>query len=250
MKTNNSRKGSVIQGVLAVIALVLLAGGMYWSATVKTYDCCDGEQYATSTSPMTDWKTHTSTKYGYSFKYPDKLSINATEEKVNLKHEIAFENSDGGCDMVGNAILSPTLNDFDISMAVLDGEVKPSYIDGTYSAGSLSGIWAYMGAEGCGETIYYFPIAGNRTLVVTKQELQILSPVVSAEVRNKVLAVPGVISYEESNQILKEILSTLEFTPTPDPLQYETPTSEIRRIKVTSPKSGEVYRSGQKVVVL
>jgi hypothetical protein len=171
----------------------------------------DSTSTKSSMTPPSDWKTYTNTKDGYSFQYPTKLSLITSGGEVRLVHTISFKNYDGGCDMVGNAELSETLDDFNIDFAIVASKVVPPYVDGTYNKGSIKGDWAYSGAEGCGQTVYYFPISGNRTLLVTKQELQVLSPVVSAEVRNKVLAVPGVISHEEANSIIEKILSTFTF---------------------------------------
>lgn len=164
------------------------------------------------TNNTSDLKTYTNTKLGYSFQYPKKLSLTTSGDIVNLSHSIPFENRDGGCDMVGDVELSKTLNDFGLSIKIVSGKVNPPYVDGTYSKGELSGQWAYMGAEGCGVSDYYFPTSGDRTLIVTKSEIQVLSPVVTPEVRVKVLAVPGVISYEESKIIVDQILSSFKFT--------------------------------------
>lgn len=164
------------------------------------------------TDETANWKTYINSQYGFEFKYPEKLSLSTSGEIINLSHSIPFENRDGGCDMKGDAELSKTLVDFGLSFRVVDGEVSPPYVDGTFSKGVLNGKWAYMGAEGCGETNYYFPTVGNKTLVVIKTEVQILSPVVTPEVRAKVLVVPGVISYEESKILLDQILSSFKFT--------------------------------------
>ncbi len=221
----NKQKGFIVQGIVALIALVLIVGGAYYAGTKK------------AVAPETNWKTYTDSKSGIEFNYPSKLALTTSDGRVNLSHSILFENYDGGCDMVGNAELSKTLTDFNVSFDIVPGDIKPSYIDGDYLAGTLKGNWAYQGAEGCGQTLYYFPVEGNKTLVVTKQELQILSPIVSAEVRNKVLEVLGVISHEESGEILKQILSTFKFT---SPVTNSTPS-----ITILSPNGGETLKVGQ-----
>jgi hypothetical protein len=157
-------------------------------------------------------KTYTSSKDGYSFQYPGKLSLLDSNGIINLSHSIAFDNYDGGCDMKGDAVLSKTLGDFNLSINIVSGVVNPPYVDGNYSKGILNGKWSYMGVEGCGQTSYYFPISGNRTLVITKAEVQMLSNVVAPDIKAKILAVPGVISYEEAKVILDQILSTFKFT--------------------------------------
>lgn len=210
MKTNN---GFIVPVLLGIIILLLVGGGVYIYKNKKAEapDVVDTDtQNETGNTP--GWKTYTSTKLGYSFQYPEKLSLSISDNVVNLSHSIPFENRDGGCDMMGDAELSKTLNDFGLSIKIVSGKAKPPYVDGTYFKGELNGEWAYMGAEGCGVSDYYFPITGDRTLIVTKSEIQILSPVVTPEVRAKVLAVPGVITYEESKIILDQILSSFKFT--------------------------------------
>lgn len=207
----------LISGI--VIVIVVVVGIAYFNSFVAKPICwpycenmTDQDREKIKESATADWKTYTNSIDGYSFDYPSKLSISSNNGEVYLSHSIPFDNYDGGCDMKGDSKLSKTLNDFGMSVRVVSGKVTPSYIDGTYSKGELTGNWAYKGAEGCGNTEYYFPITNNRTLIITKQEIQILSPVVSAEVRDKVLAVPGVISYNESKEIVEKILSTLKFT--------------------------------------
>lgn len=183
-----------------------------------------------------DLKMYVNVNDGYSFSYPSKLKLSSTIDSIKLSHTIPFENRDGGCDMKGDSELSKTLDDFDLSIKLVTGEVKPSYVDGTYSKGILNGNWSYMGAEGCGQTSYYFPVEGGRTLVITKNEIQILSNIVNPEIREKVLAIPGVISFEESKLIIDQILSTFKFATTTQP-----------SITVFSPNGGETYKVGDTI---
>ena len=187
MNILNNQKGFIVQGIVAIIALVLIAGGAYYAGIKNGDTLKDNSEISTS-----EWKTYTNSKDGYSFEYPSKLSASSNNGEVYLSHSIPFDNYDGGCDMKGDSELSKTLNDFGMSVQVISGKLTPPYVDGTYSKGELSGIWAYKGAEGCGNTEYYFPISNNRTLIITKEEIQVLSPIVSAEVREKVLAVPAI----------------------------------------------------------
>ena len=198
--------------VLIGIFLVLVVIAGYFVLVKKAVSPVINEPSPISTDETANWKTYANTQYGFEFKYPEKLSLSVSGGIVNLSHTIPFENRDGGCDMKGDAELSKTLVDFGLSIKIVSGEVNPPYVDGTYAKGELNGKWAYMGAEGCGETNYYFPMAGNKTLIITKTEVQILSPIVTPEVRAKVLAVPGVISYEDSKILLGQILSSFKFT--------------------------------------
>lgn len=210
MKTNN---GFIVSFLLGIIILLLVGGGVYIYKNKKVEaPVVIDTDIQNENDDVLNLKTYTNTKLGYSFQYPEKLSLSISDDVVNLSHSIPFENRDGGCDMMGDAELSKTLNDFGLSIKIVAGKVKPPYVDDIYSRGELNGELAYMGAEGCGVSDYYFPIAGDRTLIITKNEIQILSPIVTPEVRAKVLAVPGVISYEESKIIVDQILSSFKVT--------------------------------------
>lgn len=188
-------------------------------------------------------KIYKDDRLGFEFKYPSKLSLTASGDMVYLSHSIPFENVGGGCDMRDGSEVSKTLTDFGLSIAIVSGDVKPSYIDGVYSKGVLNGQWSYMGAEGCGQTSYYFPISGNKTLIVTKSEVQMLSNSVTPDVKAKVLAVPGVISYEESKVILDQILSTVKFIDSNIPAENTTVQIYFSR------SSGEAVECGEVAVV-
>jgi len=87
--------------------------------------------------------------------------------------------------------------------------VSPGFID-AYSVGTLNGYAIYEGAEGCGQTTYYFPISADKTLVINKASIQVLSGVIAKEKMDEVLAVPGVISKEKYEEIFLSILGSLK----------------------------------------
>lgn len=200
--------------LLIILGILAVAGGAYYvgkkSVSAPVALNSDGLSVTPTSTPIADWKVYVDDTYGFSFQYPKKLTLSTSGGATIISHTIPFDNRDGGCDMKGDSALSKTLNDFVVSISVVSGAMTPPYVDGNYSSGALSGVWSYMGAEGCGQTLYYFPFPGGKTLVVTKSEVQILSNNVTPEVRAKVLAVPGVISYEESKVILDQILSTFK----------------------------------------
>src|SRR4030066_1133898 len=93
----------------------------------------------------------------------------------------------------------------------VNGELiaSPGFID-PCTIGNFSGFAIYEGAEGCGQTTYYFPIAGNRTLVIANASIQVLSGAIVQEKANEVLAVPGVISREKNKEIFESIVRNLK----------------------------------------
>jgi len=212
----NPNTKSVVSKVIILVILIIIGGALYLVAGKKVVApvgkdvVIPVEQVSTTTSNI---KTYSSSKTKISFNYPETLTLKESGNKINLLHTIPFENTDGGCDMKGDGPISQTLNDFNFTFEIVSGESKPPYVDGNYQAGEMKGEFAYMGAEGCGETKFYFPISGNRTLIVTKEEIAIFSQVVSKEVRDKVLAVPGAISREKAMEMFNQILSSIKITP-------------------------------------
>ncbi len=174
--------------------------------------------------------TYRNSTLGISFKYPKILTASATDGTITLFHDIPFENT-GECDMTGEEIIYPRLTDFRVTMQKMNKGLvdtmktvspyipqenfinnqvieSPGFID-KFSIGTLNGYVIYEGAEGCGQTTYYFPIKSDQTLVVGKASIQILSGIFSDNREQEVLAVPGAISREQSQQIFLSILQTL-----------------------------------------
>ncbi len=228
MQNSNLKGVFIVQTVLFFVAIVLIAGGAYYAGTkdaksiptpTPTNDIGAKFEVDNSDSIL---KRHTDDVNGYSFAYPSNLSFTKDNNMIFLTHTIPFDNYDGGCDMKGDAPLSKTLDDLHLRISISSGIVGvPSYAE-DYKIGSLVGKKVYMGAEGCGKTTYYFPISGNRTLILDKTELQILSAVVAPEIRSKVLSVPGVISQQEGNKIVDKILESFYI----DPIISKTPKSD------------------------
>ncbi|MDQ5969224.1 MAG: hypothetical protein QG579_381 [Patescibacteria group bacterium] len=174
--------------------------------------------------------TYRNSTLGISFKYPKILTASATDGTITLFHDIPFENT-GECDMTGEDTIYPRLTDFRVTMKKMNKglvdtmkTVSPyipqenfinnqviessGFID-KFSIGTLNGYAIYEGAEGCGQTTYYFPVKDDQTLIVGKASIQILSGIFSGNREQEVLAVPGAISREQSQQIFLSILQTL-----------------------------------------
>lgn len=184
----------------------------------------------TPTSPHTIPSTLTFNGTGLSFIYPRELTLSEKTDAVVLHHEIPYENT-GACDMMGDEKTYDTLTDFHVTLRIastslvqtvrqmssyipeenFDGnvlKVNPGFID-SFEAGALKGFAIYEGAEGCGFTTYYFPISGNRTLIIQKESIQALSGVRGQEEVQRILKVPGSIAPSVSDKIFKDILTSL-----------------------------------------
>ncbi len=172
--------------------------------------------------------THTSEEM--TFTYPAFLYKETKEGIVSLHHDIPYKNT-GACDMIGDEKTYDTLTDFHVTLRIastslvktvrqmssyipeenFDGDVlkvNPGFID-SFEAGSLNGFAIYEGAEGCGMTTHYFPLPGNRTLIIQKESIQALSGVRGETLIKEILAVPGAISKEESEMMFMSIVNSL-----------------------------------------
>jgi hypothetical protein len=167
---------------------------------------------------------------GISFAYPKILTVSTRDGVAMLHHDVPYKNS-GACDMMGDDKIYDRLTDFEMKIQIVpkgltetvktlspyipqenfvDGELvaSPGFID-PYTNGAFSGFAIYEGAEGCGQTTYYFPLAGNRTLLITNASIQALSGAIVQEKVDEVLAVPGVISREKNKDIFESIVRSL-----------------------------------------
>lgn len=181
-------------------------------------DIIDGREifdYVVSTlqfsSPETtaDWKTYRDTTTGFEFKYPEKLKLRNESGKITLQHSIPFENY-GGCDMVDGSKLYKTLEDFHISIELVDKTLLMKDFKFAYvSDVGIKGFQVYEGVEGCGHVIYYFPFGEAKTIVIQKELVQSLSENGGWD-REKILKVPGVITTVESEILFEKILSTFK----------------------------------------
>lgn len=167
---------------------------------------------------------------GITLTYPVELSLSEKDKVITLNHEIPYKNT-GACDMIGDEKTYDMLTDFHVTLRIastslvktvrqmssyipeenFDGDVlkvNPGFID-SFEAGSLNGFAIYEGAEGCGMTTHYFPLPGNRTLIIQKESIQALSGVQGETLIKEILAVPGAISKEESEMMFISIVNSL-----------------------------------------
>jgi hypothetical protein len=168
---------------------------------------------------------------GISLTYPENLTASTTDGIAMLHHDIPYKNA-GACDMMGDEKTFDRLTDFEMKIQVMNrdltetvkalspyipqenfvnGELvaSPGFID-PCTIGDFSGFAIYEGAEGCGQTTYYFPLAGNKTLVIANASIQALSGAIIQEKVKEVLAVPGVISREKNQEIFESIVRSIK----------------------------------------
>lgn len=233
--------------------------GSYVGRTGPNCEFAECPSVSPSPSTVADetagWQTYKNKSF--EFKYPSKIELTEDKDQVVLNHKIPYENH-GSCDMKGDSNTYPMLDDFGMNVKVvnsplvktvqtispyipkenfLNGNLKisPGFID-EYKNGVLNGFSIYEGAEGCGATQYYFPITESQTLVITNQQIQILSGVIVSSARDEVLRVPGVISREENERIFEQILSTFKFTDDPT-AGWQTYKNEKYGFEIKYPKS-------------
>lgn len=200
--------------------MVLVVGGV-WFAKSKNVAVVD----KTLTS-------YNNSSLGISFTYPKILTASTTSGVITLHHEVPFVHHDY-CDFKGEIDTTiNTLTDFDVKFFIqnknlvetmktvspyipqenfIDNTVieSPGFID-KYSVGKLDGYKIFEGAEGCGQTTYYFPVSDTKTIVVQEALVTVFTGVIDVENMDKALAVPGVINKEKSAEIFESILKTLK----------------------------------------
>ncbi|OGD25447.1 MAG: hypothetical protein A2V57_09705 [Candidatus Aminicenantes bacterium RBG_19FT_COMBO_65_30] len=206
--------------IIFVVLIVFIAGAGYYF--LKKDNSPVGEDAN---------KQYQNSDAGISFAYPKILTASTTDGIAVLHHDIPYKNS-GPCDMMGDEIKYDRLTDFEMKIQIIDKDLtetvktlssyipqenfvndklvaSPGFID-PYTIADFSGFAIYEGAEGCGQTTYYFPIAGNKTLVIANASIQVLSGAIVQEKANEVLAVPGVISREKNKEIFESIVRNLK----------------------------------------
>lgn len=176
-------------------------------------------------------KQYKNSNTGISFAYPKNLTASTTDGIAILHHDIPYKNA-GACDMMGDEKTYDSLTDFEMKIQIINKNLtetvknlspyipqenfvndefvaSPGFID-PYTIGNFSGFAIYEGAEGCGKTTYYFPIASNKTLVIANASIQALSGAINQEKVNEVLAIPGVISREKNKEIFESIVQKIK----------------------------------------
>lgn len=213
---------------IIVIPLIILVGYFLWQANNTEVTIINN---GTSGTPVNTLNTFTSANQDISFKYPDIFSATQKNNIITLHHQINYANHPA-CDFKGDAPNSPTLTDFNVTIQEINkplvetveqidptiattsfsGEdlvVSVGFIDRT-SLGSFPGYSITSSVEGCGFITYYLPISTSRTLVIKKDMIGALADIVDPAVRQKILAVPAVISPDQSTAIFNSIMQSFQ----------------------------------------
>ena len=231
--------GERLKSLLLILIFTFLASGLALAILSQIQTYRDSQVYLATESalPLHRAVSKTSRLFsspdlGLSFQYPASLVLAETATSVELSHKIQFKN-DGECNMKGDTAVYDYLTDFragfrmftgSMAQAVrqfspympaenFDGEnlkYSPGFID-AFAAGKLKGYAIYEGVEGCGHTIYYFPVDNGRILVVENAMVQQLSGIASSDLEKQILAVPGAISRQRNAEIFNKILESVKF---------------------------------------
>lgn len=207
-----------------IIILLLLSGYFLWSRNNTT------DAPEPTTTPVTT-EQFTSADQSIKFTYPTELSVTQKNNIITLHHQIVFQHIDA-CDFKGDGTTTPNLTDFHVTIQLfnmtvastskiispyipeenIQGDtlkINPGFID-TYNNSPWNGYAIFEGAEGCGVVTYYLPISSSRTLVIKKEFVGELSDVYNPATKEKILAVPGVISPSQSESLFNALVQSLQ----------------------------------------
>ena len=223
---NNAQKNYTIISLLVII-IVLLAGALFYfkqtnveiksDTTNKTQEGNDSQNIPVNTNPVTS-KIQTYSGNNFSFEYPSILTLREENGEVTVSHSVPYKHV-APCDMKGDAPALNTLDDFKLSIKVVNQGVK-EYLKSSgwpewdfvnknpYKFGLYSGYHVTPGVEGCGLNIYYLVISANKTVVITSP----LVPEFSSVNNNykKIYEIAGVIIPSRAEEYFLGIMSTLK----------------------------------------
>ena len=213
---DNKQKILLISLLIALLFVVIVAGGYYALNTKKVVPEA-APQTSSSTSQKTDPNLKSYIGSDFSFNYPAALHTLQDNETVTITHSIPYKHTNA-CDFKGDAPPLDVLTDFTASIKVVNQSVK-EYLEKSgspdweyvsknlYTFGSFTGYHVTLGAEGCGQDVYYFSISPGKTVVVTRALIAEFSPI-NGEYQ-KYLSLPGVILPAASEVYFEQILSSL-----------------------------------------
>lgn len=167
-----------------------------------------------------------------SLRYPtETLAAARTADRLTLSHQVPYVHADV-CDGQGTAAPLTTLTDFAVEWHLLpqglpaavtaqeaagfadehlgaDGSSlieRPGFVEKT-DFQSLNGFVVRLGAEGCGENHYYFPLDEHSTLFVRQRLVGEFSE--ANALRDEALSQPGVIAEDQANALFRAIMQSV-----------------------------------------
>lgn len=173
---------------------------------------------ATTTLPAplaADWPK----KYGFQVTYPQpQIKAYPQGSGIVLLHSVPHVHTDP-CNLRTASTLRDLI-DFDLRLEIVPAnleEAKRITHSGTGGADNVTlgpltgGTFESYGVEGCGQDVYLFPVASNKTLWIVRRWIAEFSPIMMDYEEH--LALPGVIAPEEAEKLFKQILATFKLTP-------------------------------------
>jgi WD40 repeat protein len=173
---------------------------------------------ATTTLPAplaVDWFK----KYGFQVTYPQpQIKAYPQGAGVALLHSVPHSHTDP-CNLQTASTLRDLI-DFDVRLEIVPAnleEAKRITHSGTGGTDNVTlgpltgGTFESYGVEGCGQDVYLFPVASNKTLWIVRRWIAEFSPIMADYEEH--LALPGVISPEEADKLFKQMMATFKLTP-------------------------------------
>lgn len=239
---------------LIIIALILI-GGAYFVFSKRD------KNFQQKELNESGWKLYQNKIQGYEFWYPEKLNLKKHGNQIRLSHSVPFPFSyTDECDVSGLPKDDEKyFEDFNISFELIkrsnldvydrnyqDSVVKElfdndfklnasaenyGFYEGIVKIGSLSGFHFLIGGQGCGKSVYFFPLEQNNLLKISRS---ILSEEVTTQETFK--KIDDVITKQDEEKILNEIVSKFKLTESLRPIS----------VKVLSPNGAEKWETGEK----
>lgn len=238
---NNTQKNYLIISLLVII-VALLAGGLFYfrKANVEMKsDVVIEDSFANTQIPekivnkiqenntvritptgvqSTVSKIQSYSGNNFSFDYPSILTLKEENGEVTVSHSAPYKHYDF-CDMKGGGSMLNALNDFQVSIKVVNQSVQEylktsgwpewDYVShNPYKFGPYSGYHVTPGVEGCGLNIYYLVISSNKTVVITSPLVPEFSPINTDY--KKAYEIAGVIIPSRAEEYFLGMISTLK----------------------------------------
>ncbi|MBP9847337.1 MAG: hypothetical protein KBD43_14870 [Saprospiraceae bacterium] len=238
----NLQKGFVVPLLTAVIAVLVVGGGLYFYKTknMETLSPIDLQMDQSNQTDISSWKKYSDASI--SFEYPALISVKQDAGNITLSHSVDYKHPNP-CDFKGDAPPLDQLSDFGVSLKIINQNLKEFVQSSAYPGwdyvsknpftfGSLNGYKVYVGVEGCGYDIYYLTISSAKTLIIQRNHVAEFNSI-NANYQTY-LNLPGIISPNKGTEYFNHILSTINFVSSPS-----TVTSTLPPITVLSPNGGE-----------